>query len=201
MVINMTLKDSKDIIFKELGSLQEKVLFYLAQNPENCKQAIQQGIQHPSDQYGSISKAVDTLEKLGYIKSKEGISQKKVKIKLFYCTESGVFYALTHSSDNILEVLDAYKSRVDFCKSFRQLYDVWGQDHFVMYVKDIGKFLPIVQKDGIEVAMPYLLMLILEEMKKIDPIARKRNAKEAMKLFPESKTMLKEWKKNLDELV
>ena len=108
---------------------------------------------------------------------------------------------MTHSSDNILEVLDAYKSRVDFCKSFRQLYDVWGQDHFVMYVKDIGKFLPIVQKDGIEVAMPYLLMLILEEMKKIDPIARKRNAKEAMKLFPESKTMLKEWKKNLDELV
>jgi DNA-binding PadR family transcriptional regulator len=201
MVINMTYKDSKDIIFKELGSLQEKVLLYLAQNPENCKQAIQHGIKHPSDQYGSISKAVDTLEKLGYIESKEGVSQKKVKIKLFYCTESGVFYALTHLSDNILEVLDVYKSRVDFCKSFRQLYDVWGQDHFLMYLKDIGKFLPIVQKDGVEVAMPYLLMLILDEMKKIDPKDGKRNAKEAMKLFPESKVWLKEWKRNLDELV
>jgi DNA-binding PadR family transcriptional regulator len=201
MVIAMNYKNSKDIIFKELGSLQEKVLFYLAQNPDNHKQAIQQGIQHPSDQYGSISKAVDMLERIGFVESKEGISQKKVKIKIYSCTESGVFYTLTHSSDNILEVLDAYKSTVEFCKSFRKLYDVWGKEHFATYLKDVGKFLPVVQKDGADVAMPYLFMLILEEMKKIDPKDRKRNAKEALKLFPESKAMLKEWKKNLDELV
>jgi len=201
MVMPMEFKGSKDIIFKELGSLQEKALFFLAQNPENHKQAIQQGINHPADQYGSISKAVDMLEKLGFIESKEGLSQKNVKIKIYSCTESGVFYALTHSADNVVKVLDAYKSRVEFCKGFRQLYDVWGEEHFLTYLKDVGKFLPIVQRDGAEVAMPYLLMLIFQEMKKIDPKNRKKNAKVAMKLFPESKTWLKEWKKNLDELV
>ena len=200
MVIVMTYKNSKDMIFKELGCLQEKVLFYLAQNPGKHKQAIQQGIQHPSDQYGSIYNAVDTLEKLGFIESTEGISQKKVKIRIYSCTDSGVFYALTHSTPNIVKVLDAYKSKVEFCNSFRQLYDVWGQDHFSTYLKDVGKFLPIVQRDGTEVAMPYLLMLLLQEMKNIDPKDRKRNAKEALKVFPESKIWLKEWKKNLDEL-
>jgi DNA-binding PadR family transcriptional regulator len=197
----MTYKGSKDAIFKELGSLQEKILFYLAQNPENHKQAIQQGLKHPSDQYGSICKAVDSLEKVGFISSKEGISQKKVKIKIYYCTDLGVFYTLTHSSDNILEILDAYKSRVDFCQSFRQLYDVWGQAHLSMYLKDVGKFLPVMQKDGVEVAMPYLLMLIFEEMKKIDPQTRKKNAKAALKLFPDSKKHLKEWRDNLNELI
>ena len=141
------------------------------------------------------------LTDIGFIEFKDGISQKKVKIKIYYCTESGVFYALTHSSDNILEVLDAYKSRVKFCKAFRQLYTVWGKEHFAMYLKDVGKFLPVIRKDGTEVAMPHLFMLILDEIKKIDPKDRKRNAKEALKLFPETKKMLKEWKNNLDELV
>ena len=41
-------KKNDDILFKELGSLQEKVLFFLAENPENHKQGIQQGINHPA---------------------------------------------------------------------------------------------------------------------------------------------------------
>ena len=191
----------KDQVFKELGNLQEKALFYLAQNPESHKQAIQHGLKHPSDQYGSISKAVDSLEKMSFISSKEGISQKNVKIKLYYCTDSGVFYTLTHSTENILGVLDAYKSTVAFCNAFRQLYDVWGKEHFTTYIKDVGKFLPVMQRDGAEVAMPYLLMLIFEEMKKIDPAKRMKNAKAALKLFPESKKYLKEWRDNLNELI
>lgn len=197
----MTYKNSNDIIFKELGKLQEKVLIYLAENPDNHKQAIQQGIQHPPDQYGSISNAVSTLEKLGYIESKEGISQKKVKIKLYYCNESGVFYALTHPNNDVIKILESYKSRVEFCNSFRQLYDIWGRENFVRYLRDVAKFLPIVKKEGMETAMPYLLMLILEEMKTIDQKTRKRNAQEALKLFPESKKWLNEWKNNLDELL
>ena len=198
----MSRKESDDIIFKELGSLQEKVLFYLAENPENHKQGILQGIAHPAEQYGSIVKAVDALEKFGYIKSKEATSQKNVKIKIYYCTESGVFYALTkNQSADVLKILDAYKSTVQFCSSFRQLYSAWGQEHFIMFLRDIGYVLPIIQKNGMDVAMPVLLMKILEQMKSIDQKTRKKNAKEAMKLFPESKTWLKEWKKNLDELL
>ena len=149
-----------EIIFKELGSLQEKVLFFLAENPENHKQAIQQGIQYPSEQYGSVLKAVDTLEKSDYIKSKEIKSQKNVKIKIYNCTELGVFYALTRNSDaNILKILDTHKDKIEFCKQFRAIYDVWGHDHFAMFVKDMSEFLPMVQKNGVEQASPYLMMV------------------------------------------
>ena len=48
MALNMSRKESNDeIIFKESGSLQEKVLFFLAENPDNHKQSIQHGIEHP----------------------------------------------------------------------------------------------------------------------------------------------------------
>ena len=75
-------KPNDAIIFKELGSLQEKVLFFLAENPENHKKAIQQGIGHPDGQYGSVLNAIEPLEKLGYVESKEGLSKKNVKIKI-----------------------------------------------------------------------------------------------------------------------
>jgi hypothetical protein len=196
-------KESNDEnIFKELGSLQEKVLFYLAENPENHKQAIQKGIQHPAEQYGSVLKAVDTLEKLGFIESKKMPSQKNVQIKIYSCTDLGVFYTFAKNpSPNIPKILDAYKSRVDFCKPFQGLYDVWGHDHFVMFLKDIGEFLPMVHKNGVEQAAPYLLMKIAKQMQNIDPETRKKNVKEAMKQFPHTKQMLKEMQKNINELL
>jgi DNA-binding PadR family transcriptional regulator len=91
----MTNKISNDEnIFKELGSLQEKVLFSVTENPQNHKQAIQQGIKHSAEQYGSVLKAVDAFEKLGFVESKKTSSQKKVQIKIYSCTDSGIFYAL-----------------------------------------------------------------------------------------------------------
>jgi len=68
----MSRKTKSNIIFKELGSLQEKVLFFLAENPENHKQGIQQGINHPAEQYGSVSKAVDALKNMGLIERAVG---------------------------------------------------------------------------------------------------------------------------------
>ena len=70
-----------------------------------------------------------------------------------------------------------------------------------MFLRDIGEFLPIVQKSGMDVAMPYLLMKILKQMKSITPEERKRNAKEALKLFPETKQMLKELQKNINDVL
>ena len=198
----MTDKNSKDIIFKELGSLQERVLFFLAENQDNHKQAIQQGIQHPSDQYGSVSNAVDALEKLDFLEAKEGLSQKKVKIKIYRCTESGVFYALTRNpSGNVVKILESHQSRIDFCKSLRPLYEVWGHEHFQMYLNDVAAFLPLIQKEGLEAAKPYLLMRIMKEMKNIDPETRRKNVKEALRLFPEMRQNLKELQKNIEDVL
>jgi DNA-binding PadR family transcriptional regulator len=195
-------KKTGDILFKKLGSLQEKVLFFLAENPENHKQGIQQGINHPADQYGSVLKAVDALEKFGFIAAIEGVSQKNLKIKIYSCTESGVFYALTrNASAKPVEILEAYKNKVSWCKSLRQLYDVWGHDHFMAYFRDVGDILPIIQKKGVAEAMPYMFFKAVKLTHSIDKKTRNKNVKEALKLFPENKEMLKEWRKNIDEVL
>jgi len=202
MVLDMVHKKMDEIIFKELGSLQEKVLFFLAQNPENHKQGIQQGINHPALQYGSVSNAVDALQTLGFIMPKDAVSKKNVKIKTYSCTESGVFYALARNpSANSVKILEAYKSKVSWCKSLRQLYDVWGHDHFMAYFRDVGDVLPIIQKKGFSEALPYLFFKAAKLTHSIDKKTRNRNAKEALKLFPENKEMLKEWRKNIDEVL
>ena len=168
--------DPDNIVFKELGSLQEKVVFFLAENPENHKQAILKGIEHPAEQYGSVKKAVDKLEELGYIKSKKALSKKNLKIKIYKCTELGVFYALArNSSANILKILEGYKSEVKFCKPFSALYNVWGHEFFTVFLRDMGEFLPMVRKNGVELAVPFMLMKIMKQMESIDWKIRKKN--------------------------
>jgi DNA-binding PadR family transcriptional regulator len=195
-------KEKDNIVFKELGSLQEKTLFFLAENPENHKQGIQQGVNHPAEQYGSVSKAVDALETYGFIEAEDAISQKNVKIKTYSCTESGVFYALTRNpSANPVKIFEANKSKVSWCKSLRQLYDVWGHDHFMAYFRDVGDVLPIIQNKGVAEAMPYMFFKAVKLTHSIDKKTRNRNVKEALKLFPENKEMLKEWRKNIDEVL
>jgi DNA-binding PadR family transcriptional regulator len=199
----MSEKEVKDdIIFKELGNLQEKVLFFLAENPENHKQGIQQGINHPTDQYASIKNAVDMLEKSGYLESKKIASQKNIQIKIYHCTQLGAFYALTRNlSADIPKILDAYKNQIEFCKQFRALYDVWGKEHFALFLRDLGEFLPMVRKNGIEQAAPYLLMKFAKQMQSMDSKTKQRNVKEAMKQFPHTKQMLKEMQKNINDLL
>jgi DNA-binding PadR family transcriptional regulator len=195
-------KKTNDLTFKELGSLQEKVLFFVAENPEKHKQGIQQDINHPADQYGSVKNAVDKLEELGYIESTTALSKKKVEIKLFWCTESGIFYALTRNpSADIPKILEANKSKIPFCKAFYQLYTVWGKDNFVRYLNDTVEYLPMIQKNGITQTLPYLFIQAVKEMKDIDPETRKQNIIDALKMFPEVKEILKEWKRSSDELL
>ena len=142
------------------------------------------------------------MEELGYIKSKKILSQKKVKIKNYESTELGVFYTLARNPNaNILKILDGYENRVEFCKSFRALYNVWGHDQFTMFLRDMGEFLPMVRKNGIELAVPYMLMKISKQMLSLDWKTRKKNIKEALKQYPHTKKMLKEMRKNIDEIL
>lgn len=192
----------KENIFKELGSLQQKALFFLAENPDKHKQAIQQSINHPSDQYGSISNAVDSIEQSGYINSKLAKSQKNVEIKLFRCTDLGVLYALTRNPlCDIPRVLDSYKDEFEFCKQFRALYNVWGHEQMAQFLKDTGEFLPMVYTKGIEYATPYFLMKFARQMQTLDPKIKTRNVKEAIAQFPKTKQMLKEMQKDINDLL
>ena len=194
--------NSQENIFKELGSLQQRALYFLAENPEKHKQAIQQGINHPADQYGSVSKAVDSLELSGFIIFRLTRSQKNNEIRLFRCTDEGVLYTLARSSScNIPKVLDSYIEQVEFCKQFRALYDVWGREHMTMFLKELGEFLPMVHAKGIDYAAPYLLMKFAKQLQTLDPKTKKNNVKEAMTQFPKTKQMLKEMRKNINELL
>lgn len=187
---------------KNLGRLQEQVLFFLAENPHNHTQGIQKGIKHPAEQYGSVLKAVKALEKSGCIKSQKGKSKKKVSIKFYSCTEEGAFYALARSHDaNVLKVLDAYKDKHDLYRSFRNLYDIWGCDLFVRFIRNLSEFLPMVQKDGLQEALPFFIMKFARESKDADPTARKKIIRETMKQFPQTKQLMKEWAKIMNELV
>jgi DNA-binding PadR family transcriptional regulator len=178
------------------------VLFYLAENPHNHKQAIQKGIEY-QPQYGSVLNAVRALEKSGYIKSKKGKSKKKVPIKFFKCTEEGAFYALAKNPNaNVLKILDAYKDQYDSYKSLRNLYDAYGQDVFIKFIRDVDEFLPMVQKQGLEKALPLLFMKIVREVNNVNPTERKKIARESMKqLSPQMKKAMKEWAKSINELV
>jgi hypothetical protein len=130
------------------------------------------------------------------------VSQKNVRIKTYSCTESGIFYALTRDpSADPVKIFEAYKSEVSWCKSLRQLYDVWGHEHFMAYFRDVGDVLPIIQKKGFDEALPYLFFKAVKLTHSIDKKTRNRNVKEALKLFPENKEMLKEWRKNIDEVL
>jgi DNA-binding PadR family transcriptional regulator len=188
---------------KNLGTLQEKVLYFLAENPHNHKQAIQKGIEHPDDQYGSVLKAVEALKDSGCIKWKKGKSMKKVSIKFYDCTEEGAFYALARNPRaNVLKILDAYKDQYDSYKALRNLYDAYGHDLFVKFIRDVDEFLPMVQKQGLEKALPYLFMKIVREASDVDLTQRKRIARESMKqLSPQMKKAMKEWAKSINEIV
>jgi DNA-binding PadR family transcriptional regulator len=198
----MNQKNFKQTDSKELGSLQQEILFYLAENPDNHKQGIQQGIDHPADQYGSIVKAVNALEKMLYIQSENATSQKNLEIKIYSCTQLGIFYSIAKNNHaNIPKILKAYGNRIEHCKALKQLYDLWGHDCFSIYLKDAADIIPIVQKEGFEAAFPHLLMKALKQQKIIDPKTRVKNAKGALKLSPKSREMFEELQKNLDELL
>jgi hypothetical protein len=59
----------------------------------------------------------------------------------------------------------------------------------------------MVQKNGIDQAVPYLLMKFAKQMQNMDPKTKKKNVKEAMKQFPHTKQILKEMQKNINELL
>lgn len=199
----MSKNQDNDIsYFKELGSLQEKVLFYLAENPNKNAQEIQNGIEYPSEQYGNVNKAVKALEKLKFAKSKEGKSQKGVDIKLYSCTENGIFYTLARNpKSDIKKIVGNYKQDYQFFTPFLDLYSVWGKERITKFFENSFEFVLIMKKEGQEKALSFLLMKILDEAQDLDQKTRKRIAREILKRFPKTRQIMREMKKTLDEIL
>lgn len=198
----MTGNESKITDMKELGGLQEKVIHYLSETPDSHIQAIQKGIDHPSDQYGSVHNAVKALEEMEYIKSKEGLSQKKVPINFYSLTDLGVFYALVMAPNpNYLKILTAYENQNEAWKGLKLYYLDAGQEMFANVFKGVSEFIPIMRKDGIEAAMIQVLIKAHRRAKNLKIDVRKKDAKVAMKHYPELKAAMKEWRDNIDEIL
>lgn len=122
-------------------------------------------------------------------------------MKLYHCTLDGIFYALAKNPKaNILKTLDANENLEDRVKAFRASYDIWGPELFLKFVRDMDEFLPMINKDGLENIMPYILMKMTTIMGDRDLRTRIRIAEETMEQFPDSKRIVKELTENLNKL-
>lgn len=198
----MSEKESRSYLdVRELGSLREKIIFHLSENPNLNAQAVQKDLRYPSKQYPNILNALKKLEKLDLISSESGKSKKNNPMRLYRCTIDGIFYALAKNPNaNALNTLNAYQSLDNVINSFRKLYDLWGPDLFIKFVRDVREFLPMIYKDGVENAIPYMLMKMTMQMSDLDIDTRTRIAKETMKQFPLAKQILKDWVKSVNKL-
>lgn len=188
--------------FKELGSLQQKIIFHLAESPNLNAQAIQKALDYPPSQYPNILKALKTLEKLDVVSSTTAKSKRNVPIRQYRCTLDGVIYALAKNpSADALNTLNAYQNLDKTINSFRKLYDIYGQEIFAKFVRYAYESLRMIHKDGLENAMPYMLMRVATQMRNVDQNTRNRIAKETLKEFPDSRKALKEWRDAINKVL
>jgi DNA-binding PadR family transcriptional regulator len=186
---------------KELGSLREKIIFHLSENPNLNAQALQKALEYPSNQYPNILNALKTLEKTGLVRSESGKSKKKVPIRLYRCTDNGILYALARNPKaNALKTIGAYENTEELAKTFRACYDIMGPELFVKFVEDVDEFMLMIQKDGIEDVAPYIVMKSMMQTSHLDIDARTRIVKELFKQFPQTKKVLKDWSDYISKL-
>ena len=179
-------------LLKDLGNLQKKIVFYLAENPKQHKEAIQKELKHKY--YGAVLNAVKQLEKFGFLVSKRAKSQKNVRIKLYSCSEKGVFYALVKNENaDVLKILGNYKD-YHVVRRLREVCDMLGEEVFVRLLKQAQPFLPIAETMGVEVAVGQAFSYFMKYPEKLDGL------KEAIEKSPKAKEMVKKWVESLGGL-
>ncbi|MEM3602781.1 MAG: hypothetical protein QXN87_08945 [Candidatus Bathyarchaeia archaeon] len=152
-------------VLKDLGDLQRKIIFYLAENPKQHKESIMKSLEHKY--YGSVLNAVKRLEKTKYLVSVRAKSKKNLKIKLYSCSEKGVFYALVkNEKTDVLKILENYKD-YGVVKRLREICEMLGEEVFVKLIKLIQPFLPLVETMGAEEALGRAISYFLEHPDKL----------------------------------
>jgi DNA-binding PadR family transcriptional regulator len=192
-------------VLKDLGTLQKKILYFLAENPRHHKQSIQReiGKQQPIKKvyYGSVLNAVKKLEETGYLESEKVTSEKNREIKLFSCTDKGAFYALTmNPKADFMKILEHHKDKYPIIKFLREEYDKWGHKNFLRFLEYEMKFLPMVERDGLEEAFPYIITDMFQEFKELSLDESIALIKEMVDKSPKAKKTFKRLKKLTDKL-
>jgi len=172
-------------ILKDLGNLQKKIIFYLAENPKQHKETIQKKLEHKY--YGAVLNAVRRLEKSGFLVSEKARSKKNVKIKLYSCSEKGVFYALIKNEKaNVLKILENYKDyRV--VKRLREVCDMLGEEVFVKLLRFVQPFLPLVESLNVEEACGCAVGYALKHLEKLGEL------KEVIEKSPRAGELARKW--------
>jgi hypothetical protein len=187
---------------KQLGSLREKILFHLSENPNLNAQAVQKNLEYPQNQYPNILNALKTLEKLELLTSKLGKSKKNVQIRLYRCTFDGVLFALAENPNaRALNILNAYQSLDKTTNSLRKFYDIWGNEVFTAFVRSFHEYLPIIHKDGLEKVIPMILMTSAKQTQNLDQETKIEKSSETIKLFPEAEKVLQEWGDSINKVL
>jgi hypothetical protein len=198
----MPKKKSTYLDLKQLGSLREKIVFQLSENPNLNAQAVQKNLGYPSNQYPNVLNALKTLEKLELLTSKRSKSKKNVPIKLYRCTFDGVLFTLAENPKaSVLSVLNAYQSLDKNSNFFRKLYDIWGHEHFMAFVRYFHEYLPVIHKNGLAKVIPMMLMTAARETQNLDQDTKIEKSSETIKLFPEAEEALKEWGDSINKVL
>jgi hypothetical protein len=97
--------------------------------------------------------------------------------------------------------LDAYESKNDFWKSLKGVYGELGRHEILVFFNGLVDFLPMIKKEGIEKAFMFLMLKFISQKRNIDEKVRLENVKIWLKYFPDKKSILKEWSKNIDDVL
>jgi DNA-binding HxlR family transcriptional regulator len=113
---------------KTLGSTQEKIVNYLAENPGKTMSEIQQNFDIPKNSYNIIHRSANVLEEMGYIFREVASSEKERPTYPLTLTEKGVFYAVSKSTySNKIKILKKYESLYPNFEKLLELNDRLGE--------------------------------------------------------------------------
>ena len=128
----------------KIGTLEKKVLRLLAVHPKLHAQAIQRTLNIPDRNYGAVLNACQKLNKKKLLTYENGVSQKKVKVKLWSLTlEDGVNYVLVNNPDFSKEDMKSFienysedlETRRELKKMLQQLGEKLTMRVFATYAK------------------------------------------------------------------
>ncbi len=118
---------------KTLGSTQEKIVLYLANNPGKTMSDMQKDFGIPRNSYNVIHRPTKVLEEMGYVTFSEKPSEKARPKYPVSLTEKGVLYALSKTPEikKIKKILGNYSTIYPGFKRYLELSQELGDELFI----------------------------------------------------------------------
>jgi hypothetical protein len=143
---------------------------------------------------------VIALEKMGYIQSIEGLSGKKVKIKLYSLTNLSIFYVLSKRKKfdlTVLKILKTYRDKypeVDFLLTKHKEMD---PNFFENLYRVIIMSLPLASSKSRDINR----QLIFQLVDSVDDSETENFIRGSLKYFPETREKLEKLRDLLNDLL